>query len=307
MSKKMKGVVYDSSTYGSYEDAKARVKHQALLQDYQELQKEAEAARNKLETMKQRKLTLLAEVRFLRRRCKFLRKNKPLKPPHVQELAKPQPVESHLLKNKKKDRIQSKKEATLQNLPPIFNLNQKGRVRVFMEKKVTLPNITSVLNLNHKDTSRGAKEAAPQKAIPASERIHKGKPNRGKEVAPRKSMPIIDLNQKEWTNSGAALRSSAPAFDLDQKVGSLSSKEAAVGTRAPVFDLNQISREEEEFQENCEAFRFEEPRKVLVRGGLDEQQHNDLMLSVCRNIGDGSTSRPGKRKISWQDPVALRV
>ena len=35
----MKGVVLDSSSYGSYEDAKARFKHQALLQDYQELHK----------------------------------------------------------------------------------------------------------------------------------------------------------------------------------------------------------------------------------------------------------------------------
>ena len=43
---------------------------------------------------------------------------------------------------------------------------------------------------------------------------------------------------------------------------------------------------------------FEEQRK---------EQHNDLKLSMCRNVGDGSTSRSGKRKISWQDPVALRV
>ncbi|MFS7947352.1 hypothetical protein Hanom_Chr06g00547321 [Helianthus anomalus] len=50
---------------------------------------------------------------------------------------------------------------------------------------------------------------------------------------------------------------------------------------------------EEEVQES-----FDDQRK---------EQQNDLMLSVCRNVGDGSTDRSGKRKISWQDPVALRV
>lgn len=47
-----------------------------------------------------------------------------------------------------------------------------------------------------------------------------------------------------------------------------------------------------------------------VQEGLEDQrkeQQNDLMLSICRNVGDGSTNRSGKRKISWQDPVALRV
>lgn len=40
--------------------------------------------------------------------------------------------------------------------------------------------------------------------------------------------------------------------------------------------------------------------------GLNEEQHNDIKLSVCRNLGEGS-SRVGKRKITWQDQVALRV
>lgn len=40
--------------------------------------------------------------------------------------------------------------------------------------------------------------------------------------------------------------------------------------------------------------------------GINEEQQNDLKLSICRNAGEGS-SRAGKRKISWQDPVALRV
>lgn len=38
MSKKMKRVTFDSSSHASYEDARARIKHQTLLQDFIELQ-----------------------------------------------------------------------------------------------------------------------------------------------------------------------------------------------------------------------------------------------------------------------------
>ncbi|KAL9668162.1 hypothetical protein QQ045_002537 [Rhodiola kirilowii] len=47
----------------SLDDARARFKHQSLLQDYQELQKETEVARTRLKSVKDRKLTLEAEVR----------------------------------------------------------------------------------------------------------------------------------------------------------------------------------------------------------------------------------------------------
>lgn len=40
----------------------------------------------------------------------------------------------------------------------------------------------------------------------------------------------------------------------------------------------------------------------LIRAVEDDQ--NDLKLSLCRNAGEGS-SRVGKRKLSWQDSVAL--
>lgn len=55
---------------------------------------------------------------------------------------------------------------------------------------------------------------------------------------------------------------------------------------------------DDDFQPNAE-----ETRSSLLR--QDEGQ-NEMMLSVCRNAGQGQ-SRVGKRKISWQDPVALRV
>lgn len=63
--------------------------------------------------------------------------------------------------------------------------------------------------------------------------------------------------------------------------------------------------EDEDFQTNDEVVKYEESRRSLMRHPNDEVQ-NDLMLSICRNAGEGS-SRVGKRKISWQDPVALRV
>lgn len=57
-------------------------------------------------------------------------------------------------------------------------------------------------------------------------------------------------------------------------------------------------------QGTAEQLKIEEPKKSIFRG-LSDDQH-DIKLSVCRNVGDGS-NRTGKRKISWQDQVALRV
>jgi len=46
--------------------------------------------------------------------------------------------------------------------------------------------------------------------------------------------------------------------------------------------------------------RVEEQKRII------EEQHHDMKLSVCRNVGNGSNSAV-KRKISWQDQVVLRV
>lgn len=62
---------------------------------------------------------------------------------------------------------------------------------------------------------------------------------------------------------------------------------------------------EEEPQANSEPVNFEEPTRGLIQN-MNDDQHRDLKLSICRNVGEG-TSRVEKRKISWQDPVALRV
>uniref|UniRef100_A0A0A0LTB8 Uncharacterized protein n=1 Tax=Cucumis sativus TaxID=3659 RepID=A0A0A0LTB8_CUCSA len=88
-----------------------------------------------------------------------------------------------------------------------------------------------------------------------------------------------------------------PVLDLNQKAKTSSRKKASQHNSTPI--------EEEELQTHYEPLRVDELKKSLLRGGNDEQQ-NDIKISACRSIGDGP-SRAGKRKISWQDQVALRV
>ncbi|OMO90686.1 Ubiquitin [Corchorus olitorius] len=54
------------------EEAKARLKHQNLLQEFLELQKEFVGKKRKLQAVKQKRETLLAEVQFLRQRYSYL-------------------------------------------------------------------------------------------------------------------------------------------------------------------------------------------------------------------------------------------
>ncbi|KAJ0266837.1 hypothetical protein HA466_0007650 [Hirschfeldia incana] len=65
------------------EDPKVRLRHHSLMQDYQELHMDTEAIRKKLQIMRERKATLVAEVRFLRRRYKHLRQDQPVMQPTV--------------------------------------------------------------------------------------------------------------------------------------------------------------------------------------------------------------------------------
>ncbi|XP_047178201.1 uncharacterized protein LOC124845180 [Vigna umbellata] len=112
---------------------------------------------------------------------------------------------------------------------------------------------------------------------------------------------MFDLNQNALSLSKKELSflNSAPVADLKHEDGIHSGKEASKKSISKFFDLNQISREEEEFL-GIEAMRVEEQKRII------EEQHNDMKLSVCRNVGNGSNSAV-KRKISWQDQVVLRV
>ncbi|KAM7477135.1 hypothetical protein LguiB_024378 [Lonicera macranthoides] len=299
MSKKMKGVDLGSSPYGAYVDAKARFKHQTLMQEYQELHKETEATKGKLEIVKHKKLTLLAEVRFLRRRYKYLLKNKNTNPPQERE-----PVPQQNLETKRKSKVKgpifNKKDVNLRKLLPIYSRIEKGRM--YMGKEATFQNPTVNQNFKQKVTTlHSGKEANP-----IFDLNQRGCIYRGKEAAVRNPFAAVENQRKRmYVGNGAGLRNPGPVFDLNQKESVLGGKEAGFQSRPAVFDLNQISREEEEFEDNAAPLRFEESKKSAIRGGSDEPL-NDLKLSVCRNVGDGP-SRAGKRKISWQDPVALRV
>ncbi|KAK3189739.1 hypothetical protein Dsin_029300 [Dipteronia sinensis] len=265
MMKKMKGVVVAGAAasmekpppYPVYEDSRTRFRHRTLLQDYDELYKDTEARKRKLQMMKQKKMTLLDEVRFLRRRQRYLIAN------------------------------QSSRTASEQNSVQPQNLQ-------IQRKKVT----------NKKNCSR--KEAALAHPALGLDLNQKGKLYDGKEATLRNPIPVFDLNQKLKTFrvKEPALRHSPPVLDLNQKERIYGVKEATQNM-TPVFDLNQISREEEELQCIGEPWRVEESKRSLIRGGSDEQL-NDMKLSACRNIGNG-TNRTGKRKITWQDQVALRV
>ncbi|XP_020229259.1 uncharacterized protein LOC109810249 [Cajanus cajan] len=251
--KKMKGVLSMEPPYEAYQDQRTRFRHQSLLQDYQDLHKETEAMRRKLQATKQNKLMLEDEVSFLRQRYKYLLKH----PIPKQEVVKPQKL-----------KIQA-------------SITAKGKS--YNRKEPALrPHPTSHFNPNGRSCN-----------LP--------------EFPLQKTGHLFDLNQnaRSYSKKDAAIHSSAPpALDLNHKERIHSSKEAAKKSVTPFFDLNQISREEEELQGNGEPMRIEEPKRSTQR--VTGEEHNDIKLSACRSVGDGS-NRAGKRKISWQDQVALRV
>ncbi|KAK8558966.1 hypothetical protein V6N13_098568 [Hibiscus sabdariffa] len=240
--------------YAMYEDQRTRFKHQSLMKDFQDLHKETEAMTKKLQMLKERKSTLLAEVRFLKRRHKFLMQNRSSNTP-AERIFALLPPQNTVIRKKS-----TGKEHSFQNLVTGFDLNQKGKA--YSEKETTLI-LPSPMIDNQKQ----------QKVFSEKE-----------EVTLRSSLPALDLNQKERLYSG---------------------KEAAARSMAPVFDLNQISMEEEELQANDNSMRIEELKKSSSRIGNDDH-NNDIKLSACWNTGNGP-KRVGKRKITWQDQVALRV
>ncbi|MBA0753824.1 hypothetical protein Gogos_019906 [Gossypium gossypioides] len=261
--KKMKGVAASMgySPYPMYEDQRTRFKHQSLMQDFEDLHKETEAMRMKLQMMKEQKLTLLAEVRFLKRRHKFLMQNRSSNTLAGRNFVQPQSTVVKRSKSNVKEKKSTGKEHSLRHLAMGFDLNQKGKT--YSEKETTFTHHSLIFDLNQKQ--------------------HKN--INGEEVILRSSSPILDLNQRERLYSG---------------------KEATARTMTPIFDLNQISvREEEELQAMDNSMRIEEFKKSSIRMASDEQ-HNDIKISACRNTGNGP-NRVGKRKISWQDQVALRV
>ncbi|KAK1418409.1 hypothetical protein QVD17_27553 [Tagetes erecta] len=233
----------------SYDDARPRFKHQILVQDYMDLHQETEAARNKLMALKQKKLTLQAEVRFLRRRHKFLSENKSST---LQEQVFMNPKPARFRKSNK-EKVHIEKQKTLHNLLPA------GKKKI----PQSMPSLEFDTILE--DSLHGVKQQPVQRVI-ANQRVRINGPK-----APR----FLDSSHKDVIFGNQI-------------------QEPSCQTRKPVIDLNQISssleREEEEVQE-----RFDPVTQGLIRNGVD----TDARLSIIRNVG--------KRKVSWQDPVAVRV
>lgn len=182
MSKKMKRVAFESSSHESYEDARARFKHQALLQDFLELQQETEAQRNNLTDLKRKKLTLQAEVRFLRKRYNFLINNKS-SIPQEQLFAKSKPTQ---VRKSKKEKVNFQKQATLRHI----------------DKKKAISPVDFDLNLGN---SLHVKDQSVQRAI-ANQRVRINGPKTSliPDSGPKDNFfrnqepvkkPVIDLNQ----------------------------------------------------------------------------------------------------------------
>ncbi|URD92854.1 hypothetical protein MUK42_01384 [Musa troglodytarum] len=98
-------------------------------------------------------------------------------------------------------------------------------------------------------------------------------------------------------------RPSIPSFQLPAKDQSFTARDATTPSTAAVIDLNQIGEEMDEYQISLEPAKADRLRKSPMEG---DAMANDLKLSICRDVGHGS-NQVVKRKITWQDQVALRV
>ncbi|XP_017248742.1 uncharacterized protein LOC108219747 [Daucus carota subsp. sativus] len=232
MSRKMKGVVLDSSSYGVHGFAK---KHQTLLQDYQDLTKDVEASRNKLENLKRRKMTLMAEVGFLRRRYKYLLKNKSQNLPQEREKEFEQP---HNSKNSTGYPNFKGKQAAVQKSNVAPKPNQKRKVYGGHDNSFRSVNLN---HLNH-EKQHTEKPATHINTIQTSK--PRGRLYTTKEVTHQNPLPVFDLNQQEqmYYKNDVAVGNPSLIFNSYQKESPSSSvKQPPMQTRAPVFDLNQIS------------------------------------------------------------------
>ncbi|KAK1289309.1 hypothetical protein QJS10_CPB18g00370 [Acorus calamus] len=278
MSKKARRVSMEASpSYPVGGDEKMRIKIRELWEDCEVLEKETEAIRARLQREKQKKLNLIAEVRFLRGRYKYLLEN----PSHILPSAPlNQPKKSGIPFKSPAPRISSKHSTPQKNLPR--NPIQKKPPRHSMQ-------------------------------IPSSEAIHKRQVQKGvlkhyvQSHQSLESMQQIPLQRTMRHNPVLSVNHEIQGESIlkEQRY-----TERGVGMMMPPggIDLNHVSypkpEDTGEFQVKWEPLRGEKKSK---RPMIDEDSvSGDVSLSICRDVGGGS-SRTGKRKISWQDQVALRV
>lgn len=91
---------------------------------------------------------------------------------------------------------------------------------------------------------------------------------------------------------------------LPSKERNFKSIEPSIPTPRKLIDLNQVSLPNDE---ETDAFGVEwEHMKMEKLRRFEAAMADDHKLSVCRAIGS-SSNRLGKRRVSWQDQLALRV
>ncbi|KAK4760673.1 hypothetical protein SAY87_005566 [Trapa incisa] len=124
--KKLKGVAAVGPIPHSvgFEDPRSRFRFQSLLQDHQDLVQETDAIKKRMQTMEQRKLALLAEVRFLRWRFEYLTKDNSLRCKYLQN---PSKVKSRDSKIGSKQ-IAKKRNYAVDEASPGFKYNKKPQI-----------------------------------------------------------------------------------------------------------------------------------------------------------------------------------
>ncbi|KAJ0965833.1 hypothetical protein J5N97_026971 [Dioscorea zingiberensis] len=136
-------------------EARARNKYHGLLQDYQDLLKETEAKKNILQKAQEKKLRLLAEVKFLQKKFKRLSKNSSQESSYFLKKQARKPLNPY-------PGIEPRHNAVLQ--PEVHSKDRKNRVR-------EAPTISAVLDLNQAFLPNGEEmeelqmEQDPPKAI----------------------------------------------------------------------------------------------------------------------------------------------
>uniref|UniRef100_A0A2P2LZW6 Uncharacterized protein n=1 Tax=Rhizophora mucronata TaxID=61149 RepID=A0A2P2LZW6_RHIMU len=162
-----------------------------LIKSHIDLQ-ETEAKSKKLQMMRQKRLTLLAEVRFLRRRYKYLKDNRAQKAPAKQDIVQPQKLLSASRRGRM-ERSRNQKDVVSQQPVPRFYSNEKGKIHGERKGVLGNPALGSKLKQKHKPQIR-------------------------KEASLRAKLLIPDLNQKERICIGkvATVRNNTPIFDLNE-------------------------------------------------------------------------------------------
>ncbi|KAF6162472.1 hypothetical protein GIB67_026310 [Kingdonia uniflora] len=292
MSKKMKtGGVHPSNFYDGEDVGVPRSKHQRLLEDYTGLHKETEAMKMKLQRENRRRLTLDAELRFLRRRYKQLM---------TIQFAKT-PSEPNFARNK----ILSMQRET----PSQQNLVRNRIPTIHGEPLLEQSLARSRTPVIHRETP--FEQSLARNRVPAIETILKQSLARNKD-------PVMDreaqLKQVIARNKSPAIHSESVGVERNQ-----GEVEAVLPNPHRVLDLNLMSNEDEieEIQMLPVPPRTQKNSKKFYGARGDRHlpplpplpplpSSSDMKLLVCRDNGK-IMNPPEKRKISWQDPVALRV